>query len=155
MEIDEKATVLVRASGIVRASPDEVWRVLSDISGWRRWNPTVTYVSISEPLRPGAIFQWKTNGMTAVSRIEVADHASRLGWRTRGFGTRGAHLWTLTEVESETASPAGASERWTRIDSMETMDGWLTSILRWTIRRTLELSGAVWIRSMRDRVENP
>lgn len=142
MRINEDAIVRVRAEAVVRAEPEEIWRWLADIPGWPRWMPHVGFTSLPSAPEPGTIFHWKVNGMQTVSRIEVMEPGHRIGWSNRGFGTHGGQLVSLAETPE-----VGV----TRVESIEVVNGWVTWLLRRTIRRTLDRSADLWMRSIAER----
>jgi hypothetical protein len=44
----------------VKASPEQVWRIWSDVGTWSRWNPDVLSASIDGPFATGATGQMTT-----------------------------------------------------------------------------------------------
>lgn len=148
MRINEDAIVRVRREIVVPAAAEEVWALLANVGGWPRWLPIVGFSAISEAPEPGTVFQWKINGIHTVSRMEIVEPGRRIGWSNSGFGTHGGHLWTLSEVAGE----AGPVQ--TRVESIEVLNGWVTWLMRRTIRRTLEHSADLWMESLGGRLSS-
>jgi len=57
----------------VLASPDQVWRIWSDVSTWPRWNPDVAAISIDGPFASGTIgtMTTRSGGRHAITLEEV------------------------------------------------------------------------------------
>jgi carbon monoxide dehydrogenase subunit G len=83
---------------LVRAPAELVWQILADIAQWPRWNPAVQRVAVQGPLRPGAVFRWKSGGMNIVSRVHEVSHGTRLAWSGRTLGIRALHVWTFEQT---------------------------------------------------------
>jgi hypothetical protein len=151
MQLESDAIVRVRREAVVRAAPEDVGRLLADVARWPRWVPNVAFTSLPETPKAGTVFQWKVNGMHTVSRVDVLDPGAEIGWSSRGFGTWGERLWTFSAVDAG----EGTVPVRTRVESIETVNGWITWLLRRTIRKTLELSADLWMEALVERVEAP
>jgi uncharacterized protein YndB with AHSA1/START domain len=140
--INASAPAVARKEIRIKARPEEVWAIHTDISGWWKWNADVTESKLHGALGEGTTFDWKTRGTGISSRIELLEPGRRIGWTGRSFGTRAVHLWTLI--------PDGEG---TLLQTEESMEGWLVNLLRGPIRRKLEQSLNAWLVDLKHEVE--
>ena len=68
----------------------------------------------------------KSGGSWITSTIETFEPSQAIGWRGEATGTHAIHVWRLT-------ADGGA----TRVETEESMDGWLVSLLRGPVRKIL------------------
>lgn len=142
-EIPERAAILLRAELLVHASPERVWQVLTDMERWGQWHRGVNFAALRGELRSGARLDWHADGMRLRSTLTEVDEPRHLGWVSRAMGAGGVHRWTL--------EPHGTDS--TLVRSEEAWDGLLVSLLRRTLRRTLERSRTHWLEGLKARAE--
>ena len=58
MEINTDALAVACGEIEVAASPEMVWRVLTDIASWPSWNPDVKSTSLEGAVATGTKFRW-------------------------------------------------------------------------------------------------
>ena len=68
--IEENAPVKASLEIAVNASPEKVWRLLTDVKNWPRWQRDISKAGISGPLQSGTAFTW-TAGVEIRSRIAL------------------------------------------------------------------------------------
>jgi Polyketide cyclase / dehydrase and lipid transport len=58
------------------ATPKQIWKLFSDVPGWKKWNAGIEKIEIQGPFVPGTIFTMKVpNGPTFTSKlIEVKEN---------------------------------------------------------------------------------
>ncbi|MEU6273714.1 SRPBCC domain-containing protein [Streptomyces populi] len=100
--------VRLAASIEIGASPEEVWQVLTDFSGYPRWNPFMTTAEVTSPggrLRAGArlrIVMHDAGGDTTFTPEVLTDAPGReLRWPGKmgpGLIADGEHRFTIREI---------------------------------------------------------
>ncbi|GHJ49321.1 hypothetical protein Cs7R123_66630 [Catellatospora sp. TT07R-123] len=101
-------TLVAQASAVTDASPQQVWRVWSDLSGWPGWSPlhTATAWAGTPGFAVGARFdQTLALGFPVGTKTEQATLAelepgSRAAWAGDSGGVRSCHSWQFTPTAS-------------------------------------------------------
>ena len=59
------------------ATPDVIWHIFRDVSGWKTWNAGIEYIEIDGPFAAGTWFTMKPPGQDALRSklIEVRENA--------------------------------------------------------------------------------
>lgn len=137
-EIDSAATVVVRHSIHVAASPDALWALHVDVAGWPRWHGEITVQHADGPLAVGHDFIWTSYGFTvtsttyAVGSLPGGGHRSL--WGGTSDGITGVHEWrftpesggTLVEtLESFAGQPIEADPEAMRGALKSSLEAWL------------------------------
>ena len=104
---------MASAEGVIAATPEEVWLVLSDIESWPRWNPDVKDVRVDGPLAPGTHFVWKAGPGTIRSELQVVQPPNRIGWTGKTMGIDAVHVWEIEAVDG--GSRVRTEESWSGI----------------------------------------
>ena len=105
----------------------KVWEILSTIENWPRWQRAVSKVSVKSSIRTGAVFHWTTGGMSIRSIIEDIEAPGKIVWTGKALGTRARHAWLLAENGGSTT-----------VETSESMEGWLVSLVGFFDRRFLD-----------------
>lgn len=96
----------------IAATPWAVWRVLTDVSSWSAWNPTVVELAVRGGLRPGNRVRLALDFGPPVgvrrfaARMRRVEAARELSWTGGIFGVALATHWFRIE-----ADPAGDPQR--------------------------------------------
>jgi uncharacterized protein YndB with AHSA1/START domain len=143
----------VRTAVYIAAAPEQVWKVLIDLAGYRQWHPSMELLGRSDgddqPLREGSVLRLRTNRGTAleldfeVSVTEVLE-GSTLAWQ--GGDTEvffGRHTWTLT-----------SDGEGTRVVNEETFTGAMAEAVLAEHRHTLETQYAAGDAALKSAAEN-
>jgi hypothetical protein len=133
MEINEKAPVVVAHESLVRAPLDVVWRLHTDVAGWREWNPDISRAGLDRPLTVNAGFYWETLGRPICSTVREIIHGERLAWSSVTPGLTGIHIWTFAPLGADVflrteASWEGSAVASSGDELQQTMD---VAIGRW------------------------
>ena len=111
----------------VGATPEQCWKVLTDLNTWPRWFPFLKYagfVGEQDPWRIGGRFEMVFDvGPVSVSVKPVVQEIERariVRWVGKGYGVAGNHAYTL-----ETHAPG-----LTRVVSSEAFTGLGARLLR-------------------------
>ncbi len=79
------------------------WAWLIRAARWPEWyqnSANVRFVNGSGPdLTPGAVFRWKTFGVSLVSEVLEFVPGERLAWNARGLGVWAYHAWLMRKIE--------------------------------------------------------
>ncbi len=142
MEINSKAPVIARHEIMIRAPLATVWHILSDIDRWSTWNPDASQAKLEGLLTPGAVFRWKSGGLSIVSTLQEVEPQHRISWIGKMLGTRAVHIWLL-EPRAE-----GVLVR-----TEESLDGWLVRPLRGTMQRMLDRSLQAGLEQLKRKAE--
>jgi len=142
VDINKKAPAVAREEILIDASPEEVWEVHSDINSWSDWNADIEVSKLDGTLSMGAIFNWKSKGMNLTSTIQDLEPGVRIGWTGSSRGARARHIWTLEQ-----------NGKGTNVTTEESLEGWLVSLLRGKMRKTLETSLNAWLIDLKNEVE--
>lgn len=95
LKMKEKASVISSAEILINAPLETIWRALTKIEEWPRWNDEITEARLLGPLAPGTEFRWKTERVSIVSElIEVKPYMS-IAWSGRAPGIRAVHTWNI------------------------------------------------------------
>jgi hypothetical protein len=114
MEIDQHAALVARKEILIQAQPQVVWQIHTDINSWSQWQPSIGLSKLEGPLTVGAVFQWKSGGITINSTVQVVESGERIGWTGNAIGTQAKHIWTLKPHKDGTL-----------LMTEESMGGWL------------------------------
>ncbi len=142
MEINRKAPAVAAQEIRIEASPAEVWKTHADINGWHTWNPDISASKLDGELAPGSVFRWTSGGVKITSTLQEVEDSKRLCWTGKGPGSTAMHLWTL-EADGEG----------TILKTEESMDGWLVSLMKGKMQKTLEASLNGWLIDLKQEVE--
>ena len=142
MTINSDAPAVSRKEIRIEASPVEVWAVHADINAWSDWNADISASRLHGDLVPGAVFEWESNGMGITSTLEVVEPGRRIGWTGRARGTQARHLWILEKDGDGTI-----------IRTEESLEGWMTKLLRRQVQRAMDTSLDAWLQDLKTEVE--
>jgi uncharacterized protein YndB with AHSA1/START domain len=126
VEIDRNAPAVGAAEIEIAADAETVWEVLTDVSGWPRWNPDVKSVALEGEVAEGTEFRWKTGSGTITSRFQRLDRPRLAAWTGRVFGIDAIHVWHLEPRNGATF-----------VRTEESFGGRLAGLLRRPLRKTL------------------
>lgn len=102
-EVDATAAVHARGIVLAPASPEAVWRVLTDVARWSEIRPDVTGVQFEGPVAPGARFTWATQAVQLTSTFGKVARPETITWSTWAPGLVMTVRYDLTaEAEGET-----------------------------------------------------
>jgi hypothetical protein len=114
----------VRAATEIHASPQAVWRVLTDLPRFRLWNPFIRTARGST--MKGGTVRVRVEGMHFAARITERQDERELRWDGHvgaDWLARGDHVFTITRL----------ADGWVRFHQVETFSG----VLPWLLRRLL------------------
>jgi uncharacterized protein YndB with AHSA1/START domain len=139
----EDAPVDIRLEVEVDASPEQVWRLVSQVDRWPGWHVGVRFAALRGELVPGTLMQWRADGMRITSYVQEVEVERRFGFTLKTLGASGYFRWSLEPM----------LDGGTLVRSEEVWDGLGVRFLRRTLRKTLQRSRTSWLEALRDRVE--
>lgn len=142
MEINEEAPAIVRKEIGIRAAPETVWAVHTNIDAWPSWHPDITRAALQGPLEPGSTFTWKSGPGSITSTLEVVEPPRLVTWTGKAVGARAIHVWRF--------EPTGDG---TRVLTQESIEGWPVTLLKGFFRRTLDRSLDAWLAGLKTKAE--
>jgi uncharacterized membrane protein len=129
-------------STTARASLDQAWRALTDVTSWPEWTPSITSVRRLDdgPLRIGSRARVKQPGyppmVWQVTEVRDADGQAGFTWVTHSPGVHTTGRHTLT------ANPDGTTRITLEIDHQGALSGLVGALTRKRTEAYLELEAA-------------
>ena len=127
MEVNKEAPAIATGEIEIRAQPEVVWDLLADIDNWPSWNPDVREAKLMGGLRESSVFRWKAGPGTITSTLQKVDRPREIGWRGKTMGINAVHVYTLEP-----------SAEGTKVHTEESFDGLVVTLLKRTMRKTLQ-----------------
>ena len=143
MEIDSRAPFTGRKEIFIKASPQAVWKLQSNINGWSEWQPRIEHSKLSGPLAVGSVFHWKAGGINITSTLREVKQNKRIGWTGVAFGTRARHIYTFRSQKNGTL-----------VIAEESLDGWLARLLKAIMPKFLDESMEFSIKMLKSKAES-
>ena len=140
-QIDDKAAVQASTEMLIAAPDDKVWRLLSNIDGWPKWQSTISFARTTGPLKPGTEFTWTTGGTKVKSRLALVVPNTDLSWTGSARGAKAIHVWQLKAVE-------GGG---TLVTTKESMSGFLLGMFYSS--KDLAKSQKEWLQALKGAAE--
>lgn len=100
--INESAPVKSKNQVEIDAPIDTVWKILTDINNWTKWQKTVSKTEVLGAIKEGTKFNWKAGGLSFKSMIHTQNPKSSFGWTGTTFGASAIHNWTFKEKDNKT-----------------------------------------------------
>jgi uncharacterized protein YndB with AHSA1/START domain len=142
MKINIQAPLVARNEIIIQTPPEEVWKILTDIDNWNKWQPGVVRAKLNGPLATHSVFHWKSGGLKITSTLQVVEPNRQIGWTGKALGTKARHLWVLKPYKNGT-----------QVMTEESMDGWLAGIIKLVRPGFLEDSLKKTLKNLREKSE--
>jgi uncharacterized membrane protein len=102
ISINENAPVKSRNQIEIEAPIDTVWKILTDIKDWRKWQKAVTETIVGEKIEEGTNFKWKAGGLSFNSKIHTSKPNTAFGWTGTTIGASAIHNWTFLKKDNNT-----------------------------------------------------
>lgn len=131
MNIDTTAPLQAQKEILINASPEKVWKAITNIAAWPSWQKRVSEVKIFGDLKEGTTFSWKAQMMKIVSVVQVMKENVSISWIGNTFGITAIHVWELEKSGDQT-----------KVITRESLSGWMAVLLSMVgskfLDRTLE-----------------
>ena len=143
--IDESAPVITRDEIVVRASPEQVWHLQTDIASWPTWQSQVERAEPEGPVAEGMTFRWLSSGLDITSTVTHVETGHRLVWGGTAQGITGVHAWTFTSTADGRGTTVRTEESWAG-DPVEAHPEELEALLDASLR--------TWLRELKATAES-
>lgn len=142
MPLAQAAQAESSAQITIKAPIGKIWKLITDVKVWPKWNPAVDSVDMTGDISPGNSFVWKSKGFTVTSTFAQIEPLKRLTWTGTAIGTKAFHEWDFEVTD------AGVVVR-----THETFDGWLPWLLTGTMQKTLDETLPKWLETLKATAE--
>ena len=140
--INENAPVKTVLKIKIKASPEKIWKIMSDVNHWSNWHSDVQEPVLVGTFQKGNSFDWKSGGLTIHSTIHTAVPYSKIGWSGPAFGSFAIHNWTFIQMNG-----------YTEVRVNESMEGWLVTLMQQKFQKGLEQSLQIWLNNLKSEAE--
>ena len=96
MEINTKAPLVARKQVFIQAPLEAVWKIQSNINGWKDWQTDIGKSQLDGALEPSAVFKWTSGGFAVTATVQEVVPQQRLAWSGKALGSIAKHIWTFT-----------------------------------------------------------
>ncbi|MBI3773288.1 MAG: SRPBCC family protein [Gammaproteobacteria bacterium] len=143
MDINRSAPAVATHELLIHAPAQKIWSLISEIDHWPSWNPVVKSAKLNGAFDIGTTFNWKSGGISIISTLQEIQPTTKLVWTGKAIGTRAVHVWFLQ------AMPDGILVR-----TSESFEGWLVSLMRKSMQKTLDESLVAWLNQLKHQAED-
>jgi uncharacterized protein YndB with AHSA1/START domain len=140
--INHQAPVQCSKTILIKAQPEKVWKILTDINHWADWQTDISQPQLKRELAPSATFVWKTGGAKITSTLHTVEPFSKFGWTGKTFGLYAIHNWSITEIDGQT-----------QVAVEESMEGFLAGLLKKSFNKNLEKGMVHWLELLKKTSE--
>lgn len=135
--IDDSAPVHASSQILISAPIDKVWKILTAIDEWPKWQTAISSAKVSGPLQPGTEFVWTSGHAKIKSRLALIAPNADLAWTGTSLGTKAIHVWHLKATE----------EGKTLVSTEESMSGF--GLKLFYSSKDLEKSQKEWLEALK------
>jgi uncharacterized membrane protein len=125
-EINKKAPVIERKVIDIQAPAKVVWKILTDIENWPKWQENVKSAKLKGAVEEGTNFVWKAGGLTFHSQLHTIEPHQAFGWTGKIMGAFAIHNWTLTD-----------NGKTTLVNVEESLEGFFPSLMKKSFQKNL------------------
>ena len=129
IKVNEKAPVLAKAKIEIKADPEIIWNIMTDIEAWPSWNPDIKKACLKGELKEGTQFVWKAGPGKITSLLQNVDPPHILAWTGRVMGINAVHIWKIEIIDGKTV-----------VETEESWEGMLSKVMRGQMQKMLENS---------------
>ena len=140
--INQNAPVKCSKSISIKASPEKVWAVMTNIDQWATWQSDISKPKLNGALAVNTTFDWKTGGVNIHSTLHTVEPFSRFGWTGKTMGMFAIHNWTLSEKNGQTLVVVD-----------ESMQGFLAGLLKKSFNKNLARDMQHWLDLLKKECE--
>lgn len=138
--IDDRSPVTSTANIAVDAPADQVWAVLSDLSGWHAWHSRFHVLELGD-VKPDATMRWRLGQARIRSTFAVVNPGRELTWTGRVLGYKAVDQHLLRPLDADR----------TLVTISESLSGPLVSLL--FRPAALRAAHERWLADLKTRVE--
>lgn len=131
----------------INASPEKVWRILTDALKWPGWYKgarSVSFVNKSDSLlNANAVFTWQTMGLKLETAVKQFEPNRLLAWESIKKSIQAYHVWLI--VPTATGC---------KVITDESQNGWLTFFEKIFQGKKLNRMHDVWLKELKKKAEH-
>jgi uncharacterized protein YndB with AHSA1/START domain len=142
MEVNPKAPLVSRKEIFIQASVEDVWKIQTNINGWKEWQTDISKSQLNGALMAGSVFKWTSGGFAVTSTLQEVVPQQRISWSGKSFGSTARHVWMFKPQNGGTL-----------VITEESMEGWLISLLKPFMPGFLDKSLEVWTKNLKKKAE--
>lgn len=142
MKINNEAPVVQKNEIDINATPEKIWKILTNIENWDEWNNRIKKPILLEELKAGTTFSWKTGGSKINSRVHTVLPKKEFGWTGKTFGATAIHNWYLEP-----------NENGTKVRVEESMEGWIINLMKNKMNEKLAGDLEYWLEQLKEESE--
>lgn len=125
---NKNAPVFAEGQVEIEASPEVIWKIMTDVNNWPNWNPEVSKASLNGKVKEGNTFQWKAGPGTIKSTIRSVENERLIAWTGKTLSIiYASHVWKLEPLNGKTM-----------VRTEESWEGIVARIFRGKMRQMLE-----------------
>lgn len=140
--INNNAPVKCSKTITINTTSEKVWQVMTNIDNWATWQTEISNPKLNGTLKSGTTFDWKTGGAKIHSTLHTVEPFNQFGWTGKTFGMFAIHNWSLAEKEGKTT-----------VSVDESMEGFLTKLLKKSFNKNLEKGMQTWLDLLKKECE--
>lgn len=142
-QVNTAAPIYCQKAILIKASPTEVWTVLTDIDNWPKWLSMVTEAKLQGPLQANTTFKWKASSLTITSKLHTVQPNSAIGWTGKVLGIQAIHNWTFQQKND-----------YTEVMVTKSMEGFLASLFKKMMNKSIEKDMILSLELLKKTCEN-
>jgi len=127
IKINDKAPVVARQKIIINAPIEIIWKVLTSINDWPKWQSAITQAQLKGSIEEGTEFVWKAGGLNFRSKIHTCQPYQVFGWTGKTIGASAIHNWTFKQQGENTL-----------VFVEESLQGFFPSLMKKKFQKNLE-----------------
>ena len=108
-QINSDASIKDQHSIIIQAPIDKVWKIITEVTKWKDWNPQVKHLVVQQEIQLGSTFQWKIGRMSATSQVQLMDKPHTFAISGKSTLVKRIYVWTLEADDDQTIATLGTS----------------------------------------------
>lgn len=102
IDVDPTAKCYSKDEIKINSTLENVFKILSDINNWPKWQASVTKAYINGAPEVGKKFKWKAGGLIINSQLHTFNSNSEIGWTGRILWIKAVHNWHLINENNVT-----------------------------------------------------
>ena len=143
MDTNRSAPAIATHELLIKAPAQKIWSLVAEIDHGPSWNPAVKSAKLNGSFDIGTTFNWKSGGIIIVSTLQEIQTMTKLVWTGNAIGTRAIHVWSFQSTSDGVL-----------VRTSESFEGWLVTLMRKSMQRTLDESLVAWLNQLKCKAES-
>ena len=136
------APVFCERTVLINATPETVWKLLTDINSWPHIFKNVSCAKMNGPLHPNVTFNWKSGGIFIHSTLRVVHPEEELAWSGRAYTITAFHDWHVRAMNNGT-----------ELTVRENMSGLIAHLFKRLLNRSLSKDMSESLKQLKEACE--